>query len=300
MCCHRATLRYLWNKYLKFRYEYCHLTWQNTETARFLWYWCRDEQITSIWPWHWRQQLTLSVKTCLCFWVWKRVCVFVTHLQDASSIHSICAGGYSLKYPKMSCVLMSSTPVMWIASRRSREIAWYHRKKRNYRYKKMTHETTAGLKKYSRVFFTFLHHFLIQKNSALTAALLPTEMETSRSLLFPFNGLLKKYKCTTFQQTTSCFLRATLYHILGVCEAACESPETSQMFWNFSWIWVVGFLLLPSASHRMNVKLCLKEKVRLVCRKCVGKVFDCIVWASVSGTFEFTSIPVMKAPDLFS
>lgn len=86
-------------------------------------------------------------------WVWKRVCVFVTHLQDASSIHSICAGGYSLKYPKMSCVLMSSTPVMWIASRRSREIAWYHRKKRNYRYKKMTHETTAGLKKYSTIFY---------------------------------------------------------------------------------------------------------------------------------------------------
>lgn len=49
------------------------------------------------------------------------MCMF--HSQDASSIHSMCAGGYSLKYPKTSWVLMSSTPVTWMASRRSLGIA---------------------------------------------------------------------------------------------------------------------------------------------------------------------------------
>lgn len=57
------------------------------------------------------------------------MCVCLVHSQEVSSIHSMCAGGYSLKYPKTSCVLMSSTPVTWIASRRSLGMAEHRRRR---------------------------------------------------------------------------------------------------------------------------------------------------------------------------
>lgn len=74
-------------------------------------------------------------------------------------------------------------------------------KPRNYRYKNMT---TAGFKRKKKKTLcwvpTFLHHVLIQQNCALTAALLRTEMETSRSLLFPLNGLLMNTNVKSFNK----------------------------------------------------------------------------------------------------
>lgn len=45
--------------------------------------------------------------------------IWIIHSQDASSIHSIWAGGYSLKNPNMSLVLISSTPHRNKASKRT-------------------------------------------------------------------------------------------------------------------------------------------------------------------------------------
>lgn len=74
----------------------------------------------------------------------------------------------------------------------------------------MTCQTTAGLEKKTTKktlcwIPTFLHHVLIQQNGALTAALLRTEMETSRSLLFPLDGLLINTNVQSFNKPLPVF-----------------------------------------------------------------------------------------------
>lgn len=202
---------------------------------------------------HWNEADTASVSVCQCW---------VTHLQDVSSIHSICAGGYSLKYPKMSCVLMSSTPVMWIASRRSRDIAEQKQKSkaRNYRYKQMTWQTTAGFKKIKKIINKQLSLYLSSScpypaERCADCCSPPHRSGTVALASLSARWPPDKYKCTTFQQNHPPFFNSQLSTaLLGVCAAAGGAPATStckvlKLYLDLSGSFV---LLLSSASHRLK------------------------------------------------
>lgn len=103
-------------------------------------------------------------------------------------------------------------------------------KPRNYRYKNMTCQTTAGLKTTTKN--TLLGSYL--------SSSCPYPAERCADCCSPphRNGNVAlaslsarwppdKYKCATFQQTTPCFSLTTLHRILGVCEAASGAPATS-------------------------------------------------------------------------
>ncbi len=64
---------------------------------------------------------------------------------------------------------------------------------------------------------TFLHDVFIQENVPLADALLPTEMETSRSLLFPLNGLLMETHTHTFNTSLPVVHSVTAQLVAASC-----------------------------------------------------------------------------------
>lgn len=157
MYCHQATPHYLLNKQLEFPNEYRHrdLTKHLNEVDILSLRKCLGECVT----------LTGCIINPLnmCWWIFLEVSKDVLRAHVIDTRHVNC---------------LQTQPRYGLA-----------KQKRNRKYRQGLRDSIWLKKKDCRL-LTFLHHVFIQQNGALRAALLTTEVETLRPLLFPFDGFL--------------------------------------------------------------------------------------------------------------